>query len=461
MKKLLLLIGLSYLFSTTLVADIYSDGTNPQDWRVYTQTAGEITTHNGVIRLQGSGKNTGYRLDLAPLDHDATAIRWKMNYHENFTVYVRLNTRRGIRYLVYTPRDDDRGLRGQYILLGLGADASDGRWHTFSKDIKADLERFDAGNVLLSISRFLIRGSGEIDDVETLSEIEETPNRVVYEDAEDGSTQRWRIYAGDGENATVSNISTNNNRIIKFRGNGKLTGYMLGARSGRSAWNNSVANTIEWRMRYDEDFTIYISTETSNGRRYLVYTPREDDRGLRGSYVRLGLGEYAKDGQWHTFSRNLVRDIHRYEPNNQLISINAFLIRGSGEVDDISLLEGVACDIDTFHTLIEEKQNGDDPDAFARVAYYDNVCMANYTRGHDALFAYNHFYTLSADGTALVDLFGVTSGSEDGPWVTFQESDTKMTLHFYHFATEYTQVYDIDPVLGTHLIDETIVHPWD
>ena len=89
-------------------------------------------------------------------------------------------------------------------------------------------------------------------------------------------------------------------------------------------------------MNYAEPFTLYIETDTTNGRRYLVYTPRDDDRGLNGSYIRLGLGANSANGTWHTFTRDLAQDISNAEAGNKLISIRSFIIRGSGRIDDIS-----------------------------------------------------------------------------------------------------------------------------
>jgi hypothetical protein len=89
-------------------------------------------------------------------------------------------------------------------------------------------------------------------------------------------------------------------------------------------------------MSYAEPFTIYIQTQTTNGKRYLVYTPIDENRGLRGEYIRFGVGSNIIDGKWHKIERNLAKDIESVEKGNKLISIDSFIIRGSGEIDDIA-----------------------------------------------------------------------------------------------------------------------------
>ena len=100
-------------------------------------------------------------------------------------------------------------------------------------------------------------------------------------------------------------------------------------------------------MKYDEDFVVYISVDTQKGHRFLYYDNRESDGGwisdvisghdIDSRYVHYGLGTEASDGTWRTFRRNLEEDLKEVEPDNAIVSVNAFLIRGSGLVDDIEM----------------------------------------------------------------------------------------------------------------------------
>ncbi len=67
------------------------------------------------------------------------------------TVYVVVNTTNGIRYLTYTPIDENRGLSKAYILIGLGSNSNNGTWQTFTRDLQADIANFEDGNEFISI----------------------------------------------------------------------------------------------------------------------------------------------------------------------------------------------------------------------------------------------------------------------------------------------------------------------
>ena len=81
---------------------------------------------------------------------------------------------------------------GEYVGYGLGPDAMDGQWHTFVRDLQADLEEAQPGVTILEVNRFLIRGSGMLDDIALINDV--PSYTTTYEDAEDGSTDRWYVY---------------------------------------------------------------------------------------------------------------------------------------------------------------------------------------------------------------------------------------------------------------------------
>ncbi len=341
-------------YSQSLIS-FYEDAEdgNTEGWSIFADDPEGATIRNVldserqglVIELNGTGLSNGYMLgartgDDAWDETDKKVLRWSMNYAESFTIYISTETTLGRRYFTYTPRDDDRGMSGEYILLGLGEESANGRWQTFTKDLVADLHRFEPDNSLLSINAFMIRGSGRVDDIQALisTDVPLTEN-ILYEDAEDGNREGWRIFADDPEGATINNVldEVKGGRVISLQGTGKSNGYMLGERTGDGAWNNEDNRAIKWAMNYAEDFTIYISAETTLGRRYFTYTPIDEDRGLIGEYLLLGLGSERMNGSWQIVTRNLLEDLHRFEPNNDLVSVNAFMIRGSGKVDDITM----------------------------------------------------------------------------------------------------------------------------
>mgnify|MGYP007051337780 CR=1 len=78
-----------------------------------------------------------------------------------------------------------------------------------------------------------------------------------------------------------------------------------------------------------------VSLQTIDGHRYLIYTPSSDKMG-RGYY---GLGKSSIDGSWHRFHRDLNLDLKRYEPNNEIIAVDTFFVRGKDiKIDDVEIV---------------------------------------------------------------------------------------------------------------------------
>jgi thioesterase domain-containing protein len=169
----------------------------------------------------------------------------------------------------------------------------------------------------------------------------------VYEDAEDGNTNGWFVYTGDSTGAIISNVydSDASSRVIDFQGTSH--GYMLGNLAGREgAWKNSNETNLSWRIKYSDWYTFYVSVSTENGHRYLQYTADGSDKGNRGNgYIHHGLGGSTRSGAWVDISRDLEADILEYESGNHLLSVNGFMVRGNGRVDDIVLSGGSATPI--------------------------------------------------------------------------------------------------------------------
>ncbi|NOZ91458.1 MAG: hypothetical protein GXO60_09260 [Epsilonproteobacteria bacterium] len=326
-----------------MVYEDAEDGTI-DGWHVYDNDPAGATitnvidaTKGRVIELKGDGIANGYEIGARRGDgqwnnRNHKAISWSMNYSENFSIYVALETTNGPRYMNYERRDDDRGKSGNYLKFGLGSNIADGSWHTINRNLEDDLHQFEPDNDILAIHAFLVRGSGRLDDIKTML----TYHKTVYEDAEDGTTNRWTVYANSSANAVINNILDNNrgSRVIQLQGQGLADGYRL-RDAQNHIWSDTTHKNIKWSMNYSEPFTLYIETQTKNGTRYLVYTARDDDRGLSGSYIRLGVGADIIDGSWHTIERDIAQDIANAEAGNELISINSFMIRGSGLIDDV------------------------------------------------------------------------------------------------------------------------------
>ncbi len=162
--------------------------------------------------------------------------------------------------------------------------------------------------------------------------------RLTYEDAEDGTTDRWYIYDDSPEGAEISTVFDDDRQsyVIQFLGSGADNGYRLTENDG-SRLHNSNQFVIQWSMKYSEIFSVYLDLDTTAGQRYLQYRPYEYNNLGDEQYVKYGLGTNAMDGQWHTFVRDLQADLEGAQPGVTILEVNGFLIRGSGRVDDIIL----------------------------------------------------------------------------------------------------------------------------
>jgi peptidoglycan/xylan/chitin deacetylase (PgdA/CDA1 family) len=181
------------------------------------------------------------------------------------------------------------------------------------------------------IKRFFILGIIFILSISTL-------NATIYEDAEDGTINRWIINDNDPAGAVVRNVydETTHSRVIEVNG---TTTYENQYQLGRE-WNNAEEFNIKWDMKTTEGFIIDIIVTSTGGERYLRYTDNEEShKGKDDDIIYHGLGYYPANGNWHTFRRNLVNDLNEFEPNNQIISIDTFLIRGNCRLDDIELFK--------------------------------------------------------------------------------------------------------------------------
>lgn len=168
-------------------------------------------------------------------------------------------------------------------------------------------------------------------------------NRNTNNYLRDWDTSGWFIFDNDPEGATITSVYdwTRGGRVIELKGAGLNNCYVYKKPDGKPF--NSKNTTLQWSMRYNLPFNIYVSIDTIKGKRFLYYTPTEGNQPKEGNFIHHGLGGGAKDGRWHTYSRQLVLDLKDAEPDNEIVDINAIYIQGSGRIDDVMLLKGMSC----------------------------------------------------------------------------------------------------------------------
>jgi hypothetical protein len=361
---------------------IYEDGSNSAKWTVSDNSPEGATiksikdpqgdhTQGLVIELHGSKMDNGYKINID--NSKDSIIQWKSRFYETYSVSLKVKTEKGDRELLYTNSNNyypSGGLKndGKTIWHELGGRSLIGEngweqrldfgavnhfWQTVTRDLNQDLKDFEPNNRFVSISSFEIRGSGLIDDIKMLSRavVPNPKDDIIYEDGESG-TNNWKVYDNSPDGAKVEVVNDKiKGKVISFNGNGIENGYEIGARRGDNKWNNRDHKAISWSMNFNKDVFIYVAIDTANGARYLKYEPRDKDRGKVGNYIRFGIGKDINSGEWKTINRNIESDLHKFEPENRLIAINALLVRGDGKIDDIkSMLD--------YKTYIEDAEDG-------------------------------------------------------------------------------------------------------
>jgi len=160
---------------------------------------------------------------------------------------------------------------------------------------------------------------------------------TLYEDAKDGNTDGWSVIDNDPAGASITNLydTDKESRVIELSGSGLDNIFILLKADGVSSWENRTSEIIEWTMKFTEPFEISIKIETLQGTRFLIYTDAATDALGTDKDIYYGLSETARNGTWQTFARNLTDDLKNAQPDNELISIEDFRVRGSGRVDDI------------------------------------------------------------------------------------------------------------------------------
>jgi hypothetical protein len=157
---------------------------------------------------------------------------------------------------------------------------------------------------------------------------------TVYFDGEDGSVGEWHVYDNTPAGAVVQNINDGGSKVIEFKGDQRRNAYMLGDRD----WKNGEEHLISWHMKFSEKFKINLYLTTKKGKRVIYYDYKNSNQGLvKKRYIKIGLGKQNMGGTWQKIERDLVADLKKYEPENEIITVDGMKVQGSGRMDNIQL----------------------------------------------------------------------------------------------------------------------------
>lgn len=153
----------------------------------------------------------------------------------------------------------------------------------------------------------------------------------MYENAESKGTKLWSLIPSS-PSGSIENIYDKNKKshVIQLKGDGTKSAYLLTLKQEKNPINKSI---LSWEMNYSEDFVIMVEVTTDQGKHSLIYTPGDEN-----SHLQYGLGSQTTEGQWQTQQRDLEKDLNHFIPECKILNINHFVIKGSGRLDNIQLL---------------------------------------------------------------------------------------------------------------------------
>ncbi|MDO8625965.1 MAG: hypothetical protein Q7K39_00705 [Candidatus Magasanikbacteria bacterium] len=160
---------------------------------------------------------------------------------------------------------------------------------------------------------------------------------IIYEDAEDGDTVGWKLYApGFSGTYSIANVADDkaHGRALEVKTSYIENDYWLKNPDG-SNWNDTVSKYLQWDVKTSREFYALVHVETNLGPRHLQYSSKYPNKVL-GSYIYLNLSPSLKDGSWHTLTRDLQADAALLVPGIVITKINSFSVSGySARFDNI------------------------------------------------------------------------------------------------------------------------------
>lgn len=158
---------------------------------------------------------------------------------------------------------------------------------------------------------------------------------AIYDDAEGGGVNGWTRTSGTGSISNVVDPDDSTNRALRIIGGpGLETGYR------KNFTDDEIENFVfEWRGKFDDTYQVQVQIRTMNGTRTFLYGPTGSVNGSKSnSYLVYNVGSDTDDNTWHTIRRNLIEDLKRLEPDNDILGATAFVVRGAGYFDDIQAI---------------------------------------------------------------------------------------------------------------------------
>jgi len=278
----------------------------------------------------------GYQLGIAWNNSYMFNIKWDMKTTESYIIDVFITTQNGAKVLRYSDYDETYTEFGGELVYGLGKASVDGEWHSYNRNLEKDLAQAEINNKILSVDKLVVRAKASFDNIELYAHASK-----VYENAENGATNKWNLYSNVGNLNNILNEddADRGNKVISFNSLDITHKYIIGGELNATlAWNDLAHQNVKWSMKHIADGFVRFIVNTTKGVRYINYNNQNISfKNLNQNELTYGLGVSSNNGFWHTYIRNLATDIKTLEPDNILLSIEGMIVSGKIKIDDLEL----------------------------------------------------------------------------------------------------------------------------
>ncbi|MFA0812390.1 hypothetical protein [Microbulbifer epialgicus] len=159
------------------------------------------------------------------------------------------------------------------------------------------------------------------------------------------STSDWQIYDSTPAGATLKSVydSTLNRDVIEISGDGTSNGFRTLQGGQIDAWNITDGTKARAELKLSGEAILYYRLETSKGPAYVSYNSGVQEPYIYFSsssnttYYTFPLEDTYRDGNWHTFERDILADVAYLDPAAEVQGIMAFYIRGNGRIGTIEV----------------------------------------------------------------------------------------------------------------------------
>jgi hypothetical protein len=137
---------------------------------------------------------------------DARVVQWSGKFSGDFIIFVSLLLDDdSIKYLSYAPKHY-KNMNELFVKLSQWS--SDGKWHTYKRDLRLDLQRYFPDRKIEAVLDFQVRGEGCLDDIKLLK-IDLLEKKSL--DVEISELKKKIDNMSNKTNITINNSNTNNN----------------------------------------------------------------------------------------------------------------------------------------------------------------------------------------------------------------------------------------------------------